>query len=191
MADRNKKRCIVVNCEGVAIARRWCNKHYRRWKKHGDPEKLVQFPTPEEAFQHRTKRVGDCLFWTGSKGNNGYGRIKVNGKLQETHRFSWERTNGPIPEDMFIDHICHNPPCVNVEHLRLATFAQNSSHLGGAKKGSKSGIRNVYWVRGKWRVRVKKNGKLYYFGYYDDLDEAAEVAQAAREKLFGEFAGKG
>src|SRR5690625_1544433 len=123
--------------------------------KHGDPEKLVQFPTPEEAFQHRTKRVGDCLFWTGSKGNNGYGRIKVNGKLQETHRFSWERTNGPIPEDMFIDHICHNPPCVNVEHLRLATFAQNSSHLGGAKKGSKSGIRNVYWVRGKWRVDRK------------------------------------
>src|SRR5690625_6772255 len=127
MADRNKKRCIVVNCEGVAIARRWCNKHYRRWKKHGDPEKLVQFPTPEEAFQHRTKRVGDCLIWTGSKSNYGYGRIKVNGKHQKAHRYAWERVNGHIPDGMFSvrkDHCAE--ACGEGDHERLATVTHNT-----------------------------------------------------------------
>ena len=187
---KHTKKCSIVNCGRKHYGRGYCSRHWQRWRKHGDPEKLVQFPTPEEAFLHRTKRIGDCLVWMGSK-PKGYGRIRVNGKLQETHRFSWERTNGPIPDGMLIDHTCHNKACVNIHHLRLASPAENSSHLSSAMEGSKSGIRNVYWAKGNWQVQVRKNNKKYYFGVYDDLDEAARVAQAAREKLFGEFAGEG
>ena len=32
-----KKLCKVENCEGELKARGYCNKHYRRWRKWGDP----------------------------------------------------------------------------------------------------------------------------------------------------------
>ena len=189
---KHTKKCSISGCDRKHYGRGYCNRHWQRWRKHGDPEKLVQFPTPEEAFQHRTKRVGDCLFWTGSKSNYGYGRIKVNGKQQKAHRYAWERVNGPIPDGMFIVRKDHcDEACVNVDHLRCVTAAQNASHKSSAKKGSKSGIRNVYPHRSKWRVQVVKEGKQHFFGSYDDIDEAARVAEAAREELLGAYAGKG
>lgn len=29
--------CKISGCEIAAYARGWCNKHYQRWRKHGDP----------------------------------------------------------------------------------------------------------------------------------------------------------
>ena len=194
MTEHNKRLCSIVGCDKTYLARGWCAKHYTRWLNHGDPEfvTFVITETPEEAFALRTEWQGDCLIWTGTKTKEGYGRIHVNGKSQLVHRYAWERVNGPIPEGMFIDHKDHcDEACVNVDHLRLATNAQNSYHRSGAGKDSKSGIRNVHPHKGKWRVRVWKNGKCHNFGVYDDLDEAAGVAEAAREELFGAYAGKG
>ena len=33
--------------------------------------------------------------------------------------------HAPIPGDLMIDHICLNTSCVNVEHLRLMSTADN------------------------------------------------------------------
>lgn len=30
--------CAIEGCSGAAIKRGWCNKHYQRWQKTGDPE---------------------------------------------------------------------------------------------------------------------------------------------------------
>ena len=108
------------------------------------------------------------------------------------HRYAWEREHGTIPDGVFIDHICQNPPCVNVEHLRLATIQENNFHRAGPTKGNKySGLRNVYPKNSGWMVRLKKYGKPHYFGTFNTIEEAAQVAAKAREKLFGEYAGKG
>src|SRR5699024_1856139 len=188
MVQRTKKTCSVDGCDGIAKTRSWCEMHYARWKRHGDPEKRFQPPTPEEWFLSRTKRVGDCIIWVGYTNPKGYGRINFSGRRVYAHRYAWELVNGSIPDGMTIDHKDHcSTSCVNVDHLRLATTAQNNSHRSGAGKDSKSGIRNVYPHKGKWRVRVWKNGKCHNFGIYDDIDEAAEGAQAAREELFGAY----
>ena len=34
-------------------------------------------------------------------------------------------TNGSIPDDLEIMHICHNPPCVNPAHLIAGTHSEN------------------------------------------------------------------
>src|SRR5690625_1666276 len=185
MTKHTKKTCSIVGCDKTHSARGWCWMHHNRWLKYGDPEYVayIKTETPEESFALRTEWQGDCLIWVGYTKPNGYGRIYVNGKSQGAHRYAWERVNGPIPDGMHIDHKDHcSTSCVNIDHLRLANVAQNNSHLSGAKKDSKSGIRNVYPDGSKWRVRVWKNGKCQNIGIYDDIDEAAEVAQAAREE---------
>ena len=38
------KVCAVDDCDRGATSRGWCDKHYQRWRKHGDPLKLVNIP---------------------------------------------------------------------------------------------------------------------------------------------------
>lgn len=60
---------------------------------------------------------------------NGYVQFKtrVNGKLQSitAHRLAYELAHGPIPEGLVVMHLCDNPRCARVEHLRVGTQADN------------------------------------------------------------------
>ena len=186
------KLCSIENCEKPSRKRGWCDKHYQRWQRNGDPVTVNRFNTPEESFLARVEWQGDCLIWTGGKSHKGYGQITVSGKPTPAHRYAWQRTNGPIPPGQILDHTCHNRDCVHVDHLRLATFQQNSANRSGPENvSSKSGLRNVYQHGSGWAVKVGKNGKRHYFGTYISLDRAKQVAEKARQQLFGEFAGRG
>jgi len=66
-----------------------------------------------------------CWVWTGQVYRNGYGGIKVFGKMTATHRFSYELHKGPIPDGMHVLHSCDVKRCINPEHLRLGTHAEN------------------------------------------------------------------
>ena len=190
----DKNTCNIGGCDRTLYARGWCSKHYKRWRRHGDPRGggPANYSTPEEAFAARTERRGRCLVWTGSKDSGGYGQLRVNGRVTKAHRYAWEEANGPIPDGMMIDHICHNRTCVNVEHLRLATRQQNNSNRAGV-----SGFRKHNLPRGvspngpNYMARVKRLGVSYYLGTYATPEEASAVAVRAREDLFGEFAGRG
>lgn len=184
--------CSIEGCSRLAKGYGWCNTHYQRWKRNGDPNKFKpRYTSPEQAFSEQTEWRGECLVWTGLLTDDGYGRIHYNGDTVGVHRYAWETANGPIPSGMEINHKCWTPNCVNAKHLELATRRQNTAYRDGANTGSYSGIRNVYRVAGKWLVKVMSGGKFYYFGNYNDLNEAAKVAEQARQKLFGEFAGRG
>jgi hypothetical protein len=36
--------CAVIECSRAAKARGWCNRHYMRWRHHGDPLKTLHRP---------------------------------------------------------------------------------------------------------------------------------------------------
>ena len=59
--------------------------------------------------------------------NNGYGRLRVNGKNHMAHRWAWEKVNGPIPEGLTIDHLCFNRACIEPAHMRIVTRAANGA----------------------------------------------------------------
>lgn len=69
--------------------------------------------------------VGDCHEWVGAKDKNGYGQTNINRKNVYTHRYVYERANGPIPDGLEVDHVCRNKSCCNLLHLRLVTRAEN------------------------------------------------------------------
>ena len=73
--------------------------------------------------------VRDCIEFTGHKDSAGYGRCRMpGGKQGYAHRRAWFESGRTIPMGMEIDHVCRNRGCVNVEHLRVVTHAENCSN---------------------------------------------------------------
>lgn len=74
---------------------------------------------------------GGCIVSLYSTGSHGYSQIGWHEHGRRVmglgHRIAWEARRGPIPEDLTIDHKCHNRRCINVDHLRLLTLAENSA----------------------------------------------------------------
>ena len=67
-----------------------------------------------------------CWLWTGAIIPNGYGVGPSVGGSHLAHRVGWTLYRGPIPEGMYIDHLCRVRSCVNPDHLRPVTPKQNS-----------------------------------------------------------------
>lgn len=183
------RACSIEGCNRQVYSRGWCNRHYQRWARFGDPSKgRDRCVDPWESIRRRTEWKGECLVWTGSVSSTGRGSVRKGGRSVSVHVFVWEEANGPTPEGMVIDHACRNEKCVRVSHLRVASRSQNNSNLSGARKDSGTGVRNVAQLpSGNYRVVVQ--GKS--FGTYSTLEEAEDVAEKARHTLFGEFAGEG
>ena len=74
---------------------------------------------PDEVarFWMNVTKSGTCWLWTGADNGDGYGRAHIGGVRKYAHRASFEFFNGPIPEDLQIDHLCRNRRCVNPLHL--------------------------------------------------------------------------
>ncbi|EJM9281408.1 HNH endonuclease [Salmonella enterica] len=157
----------------------------------------------EERFWEKVDKRGDdeCWIWLGATIQPGGGRhIKpqIYGKIAgprtpagrvfwSSHRLSWFLKYGDIPPGMLVDHKCHNTLCVNPSHLRLVTPKQNSENREGpAITRNSSGKRGVRWNPqvGKWHACYSHNGKAHCVGFFDDLEEAAEAARRARNKVF-------
>ena len=79
-----------------------------------------------------------CVDWPFAMSSNGYGSVRRNGTAMSAHHYVLElaKTVSPLKRDAA--HSCHNRRCVNPEHLRWATRAENMSDKatdGTAQRG--------------------------------------------------------
>lgn len=77
-----------------------------------------------------------CWIWNGALRKDGYGILKINGRCDGAHRYSYEISKGEIPTGLFVCHKCDVPSCVNPEHLFIGT--QEDNMKDSVSKGRKS-----------------------------------------------------
>lgn len=125
------------------LARGLCNACLKRLiraeRKAGTFERReTKRPLVERMKEKMVEQPNGCIHWAGHVNANGYGRLKVDGKMTLAHRAIYEALNGEIPDEAQIDHTCHNRDvncpggtacehrrCVNPEHLEAVTRQEN------------------------------------------------------------------
>ena len=84
-----------------------------------------------------------CWPWTGACNADGYGQMKVSGRVVGAHRIAYELQVGPVPGGLSVLHSCDNPPCVRGAHLLLGTQTDNVRDMfAKGRANSATGDRN-------------------------------------------------
>lgn len=135
-----KRSCSIRGCDRPSRKRGWCEFHYNRWRRSGDPEKLPPRPSLAERFWPLVaKGDGDaCWEWTAGVATGGYGCFSIRSKTHGSHRVAYELANGKIPPGMSICHSCDNPPCCNPAHLFIGTALDNNRDRAAKGRGAKT-----------------------------------------------------
>lgn len=124
-------KCLVDDCDRLEHRRGFCNKHYRRWIKYGDPEitkyERVEAGLPQKFVEEALlTETDECILWPYSKDSDGYGWCLLEGKSRAVHRYVCEKEHGPPEGDSNQSaHSCGIPNCINKKHLRWATRSEN------------------------------------------------------------------
>lgn len=124
--------------------------------------------TRRVSISNRSK-VGEVM---GSKCKEKYLLVTVDGRRYLAHRIAWFHYYGDWPVGL-VDHKNEIRDDNRITNLRDTDKPGNGHNVTGKRLGV-SGYRGVSLNRklGKWRARLKTNGKEIYLGNFDDPKDA-------------------
>lgn len=124
--------CTVDGCASKHYAKGFCNRHWMRWRAHGD-----NFPREElrvanglglKFLEANVGHIGkvDCIIWPYSICAFGYGTVSFRGRTRFASRAMCMLAHGDPPfANADAAHSCGNRACVNPNHLRWASRYEN------------------------------------------------------------------
>lgn len=112
-------------------------------------EELLSYKTREPILSKLARKSflneEGCQIYTGSLDRSGYGRFKIGGRNLGAHKVMYIMKRGDFDQEKYeILHSCHNPSCININHLSVGTHLENlqqsidrGTFFGGKQKKPK------------------------------------------------------
>ncbi|MHB1688650.1 MAG: HNH endonuclease [Ignavibacteriaceae bacterium] len=89
---------------------------------------------------------------------DGYRKLEREYKQWQMHRYVWTLFYGEIPKGMEVMHKCHNPACMNIDHLAIGTHKQNMEDKKSNPRPNKVSVKLT--IEQKEEI-AKSEGKTY------------------------------
>ena len=106
------KRCSVRGCQNLHLAKGFCDKHYKRWKKYGDPKIIKQNPKGQARFLDTRGYV--------IVSGNGHPNATYGGTCILEHRLVMSNALGrPLRRDEVVHHLNGIKDDNRLENLEL------------------------------------------------------------------------
>jgi hypothetical protein len=123
--------------------------------------------------------------------NSDYRRVSISNKIYLEHRIIWIYFNGPIPTELFIDHINQNKVDNNIENLRLCTRSENQYNRG-KYKNNKSGYKGVSFNKAlnKYSAQMRIKDVKKHIGYFETAELAKDAYDNMAKNIQKEFISK-
>ena len=128
------KICKIATCNKPHYALGWCNPHWAKNRKYGDPLAGKNRASKGEPFawilKHVTHQDDKCLIWPFAKNSQGYGDLWLENIHLRANRLMCELAHGPAPSPTQETlHKCGmgHLSCINPKHLRWGTSKENSA----------------------------------------------------------------
>lgn len=139
---------------------------------------------PEKAvnrFFAKIEKTDHCWHWLGAKSPQGYGKLKVEGKIFSAHRISFYLKSSKDPGRQRIQHTCGDKGCVNPDHLKLAANLEAYTRSNRSAEKPVEGFPLTAHPSGRWCKKIL--GKLHYFGPIDDWQSAIDSYESQKIEL--------
>lgn len=114
-----------------------------------------------------------CYICTSHSIVKGYPYVYANGRWGSLVRHLWTEQYGEIPKGLCTLHSCDNPVCINLDHIRLGTHADNMKDMVIRNRSKSSG------VKGEDISKLKESDVQYIIAHH------TEYKQRELGKMFG------
>lgn len=179
--------CTIPDCAKPVLAKGYCNAHYKKWKKHGDP-------LFGETRKRESQIIIECEYARVELTQGAWALIdiedipKVKGRpwcLNDTgyavtrqgkKLLAMQTAISGAPPDLLIDHIDRNKLNNRKQNLRNATCRENN--LNSSRIDDAEGV-YMQQATGRWSARLQYDYTQLHLGYFATKEEARIVYKQA------------
>lgn len=168
------------------------NEKYNHRKRNlfdlsGEYGKMLLYDGSECLFDKDDYDILSKHYW--SINNSRHVCTKIDGKTVSLTTYIYNCYGIKLDNGIIIDHKDRNPLNNTKENFRKCTVSQNgmNKNIQSNNTSGKTGVHFDDRIK-RYYAYIKKDGKHYGLGYYQDFVDAVNARVLAEKQYFGEFA---